>query len=147
MDFEQAFAGNADWTFPSPTATPTTAAFGNNVFQTPKTSTFPSHFRDAFSTPQIPGYTTPQQHQPASMTPGHRPQSSSETLRSNFYANVHARHPPVQHTPQYKTGPPAFSPVQQQQGIHFSPPMQPGMHYPSEFTQTQTPPPTRDTSA
>ncbi|RMZ09367.1 hypothetical protein D0860_04268 [Hortaea werneckii] len=145
MDFEQA---NADWTFPSPTATPTTAAFGNNVFQTPKNSTFPSHFRDAFSTPQIPGYTTPQQqHQPASMTPGHRPQSSSETLRSNFYANVHAGHPPVQHTPQYKTGPPAFSPVQQQQGIHFSPPMQPGMHYPSEFTQTQTPPPTRDTSA
>ncbi|KAI7234205.1 hypothetical protein KC330_g4962 [Hortaea werneckii] len=146
MDFEQAFAGNADWNFPSPTATPTNPAFGNNVFQTPKNSTFPSHFRDAFSTPQIPGYTTPQQPQPASMTPGHRPQSSSETLRSNFYANVHAGHPPVQHTPQYKTGPPAFSPVQQQ-GIHFSPPMQPGMHYPPEFTQTQTPPPTRDTSA
>ncbi|KAI7499409.1 hypothetical protein KC367_g4534 [Hortaea werneckii] len=146
MDFEQAFAGNADWNFPSPTATPTTAAFGNNVFQTPKNSTFPSHFRDAFSTPQIPGYTTPQQPQPASMTPQHRPQSSSETLRSNFYANVHAGHPPVQHTPQYKTGPPAFSPVQQQ-GVHFSRPMQPGMQYPPEFTQTQTPPPTRDTSA
>lgn len=136
-------SSNADWNFPSPTATPTNPSFGNPAFQTPKTSTFPSHFQDAFSTPQMPDYATPLQPQCASMIATQRPQSSSETLRSNFYANVQAGQPPIMQQPGRGYGLMAFSPVQDH-GSAFSP-VHGGMH-PLDSVQMQTPPPTRGTS-
>ncbi|KAK5116435.1 hypothetical protein LTR62_007982 [Meristemomyces frigidus] len=145
MDFEQQFPGNGDWNFPSPHATPSHAFASNNAFQTPKTATFPSHFQDAFTTPQMPSYPTPQQLQHSSMTPVQRPQSSSETLRSNFYAiqtsGVQAV-PMLQHI---SYAPQATRPGS---GIAYQPsPIQPVMqqHMIASSQQMQTPPPTRGT--
>lgn len=79
------------------------------------------------------------------MTPVQRPQTSSETLRSNFYANVQGGQPPIMSYPnQHGYGPPAFSPTHCS-GAQVSP-IQPGLQA-LDSTQMQTPPPTRDTSA
>ena len=58
-----------DRNFPSPTATPTNGSFCQNIFETPKASAYPTHFQDAFTTPQMQPYATPQQAQYQSMTP------------------------------------------------------------------------------
>ncbi|KAK3678750.1 hypothetical protein LTR78_001203 [Recurvomyces mirabilis] len=149
MEFDQQFAGynlpcNGDWSFPSPGATPTAAAFGNHVFQTPKNATFPSHFQDAFSTPQMPSYATPQQPQYSRMTPVQRTQSSSETLRSNFYAGMQAGvMQPVPMPQQMNYAPQVISPGQ---GMAYQPsPAQPMMQHIIASQQMQTPPPTRGT--
>ncbi|KAF2485759.1 hypothetical protein BDY17DRAFT_322574 [Neohortaea acidophila] len=150
MDFDPSYnEGPVDWNFPSPNATPTHQSFGSNAMQTPKTSTFPSHFQDAFSTPQFPSYATPQPTQNPSMTPIQRPHTSSDTLRSNYYAQItggggqhyaQAVHPSSQSdggmaaiSPAYAGVYPAAMPQHMSQG--FDP------------TQMQTPPPTRGTSA
>ncbi|KAK5122637.1 hypothetical protein LTR85_003900 [Meristemomyces frigidus] len=129
-----------------PSATPTTASFGNSILHTPKTSTtFPSHFQDAFQTPQMATYHTFQQPQYSSMTPVQRPQSSSEVLRSNFYANMQASVPQGMQQPgQAAYGGPLLSPVHND-GFQVSP-VQPGMQ-PFDSSQMQTPPPTRGTTA
>jgi hypothetical protein len=134
----------ADWTFPSPTATPTTACFGNNTIQTPKTATFPSHFHDAFATPQMPGYGTPQQPLYSSSTPMQRPQSSSETLRSNYYAAMQAQTgaPDMNNLVQYANdaGPNgSFVNMPQPSPQHMT-------FAQCDPSQIQTPPPTRGTS-
>jgi hypothetical protein len=134
----------ADWTFPSPTSTPTTGCFGNNTIQTPKTATFPSHFQDAFATPQMPGYGTPQQQLYSSSTPMQRPQSSSETLRSNYYAAMQAQtgaqnmNNPVQY---------ANDAASNGQFINMAQPSPQNMTFSQcDPSQIQTPPPTRGTS-
>lgn len=143
-----------DWNFPSPTATPTAAQFGQNVFQTPKTTTFPSHFTDAFSTPQMPGY-TPQQADYATMTPIQRQQqtTSSDTLRSNYYANMQAGvsvavgghgmlPPPPSHTGyQGHMLSPTYAHYSHAQPVTHS-----GAPVSFDTSQMQTPPPTRGTS-
>ncbi|KAK5009486.1 hypothetical protein LTR28_000819 [Elasticomyces elasticus] len=53
--------GSTGWHFPSPSATPTTSMFPPVSFQTPKTASFPTYFRDAFNTPIQPGQSTPSQ--------------------------------------------------------------------------------------
>ena len=138
--------GPVDWSFPSPTATPTHNSFGATAFHTPKTSSFPSHFQDAFGTPQFAGFTTPQpQYHPAT-TPVQRPQTSSDTLRSNYYANIQAvgngqsMPPPGQHTP---SGMAMISPTHG--GVYESPSQMP-LSQSFDSTQMQTPPPTRGTS-
>ena len=134
----------ADWSFPSPTATPTTGCFGNNTIQTPKTATFPSHFQDAFATPQMPGYGTPQQPLYSSSTPMQRPQSSSETLRSNYYAAMQAQtgaqnmNNSVQY-PQDASSNGSFVNMAQPSPQHMT-------FSQCDPTQMQTPPPTRGTS-
>ncbi|KAK0825544.1 hypothetical protein LTR03_017443 [Friedmanniomyces endolithicus] len=133
MEFDQAFVGNGDWNFPSPGATPTNPTFGN-VFQTPKTATFPSHFQDAFNTPQMQVYTTPQQPQYSSMTPVQRQHTSSETLRSNYYAGVQAGYSVPEISPGIHHGF-QISPAQQATQMSLS------------SSQMQTPPPTRGMSA
>lgn len=145
MEFDQSFSGMADWAFPSPTATPTTGSFGSNTIQTPKTATFPSHFQDAFATPQMPAYGTPQQPQYSSSTPMQRPQSSSETLRSNYYAAVQAQggaqnmNPSTQHAHDMTA-----NGVWDAGMMQLSP--QNMMSAQCDPTQMQTPPPTRGTS-
>jgi hypothetical protein len=164
MDFDQAFTGyeppllhplpveyslsrsSNEWNFPSPGATPTNPSFGSNALHTPKTSTFPSHFQDAFSTPQMPAYATPQHSQYTTTTPVQRPSTSSDTLRSNYYAHVHPvttqpMQPPAQTLYQH----PVTSPMQPagfQMGAE-----QPMMQAAFNLPQMQTPPPTRGTSA
>lgn len=114
------------------------------MFQTPTTSTFPSHFQEAFTTPQMPTFATPQQPQYGSSTPVQRPQTSSETLRSNFYANMQASGGQVMQPPgQYSYA--ALSPVQGV-GFHESP-RQPMLQSSFHSSQMQTPPPTRGASA
>ncbi|TKA67744.1 hypothetical protein B0A55_07780, partial [Friedmanniomyces simplex] len=144
MEFDQAFAGNGDWNFPSPGATPTNPIFGN-VLQTPKTATFPSHFQDAFNTPQMQAYTTPQQPQYSSMTAVQRPQSSSEILRSNYYAGMQANGAHNASLPfQAGYAAPAVSP-----GIHHGFQMSPAQQATQmsfALSQMQTPPPTRGMS-
>lgn len=115
------------------------------MFQTPKTATFPSHFQDAFTTPQMPSYATPQQQYHASMTPMQRPQTSSDTLRANFYANMQAHSPAnsvvTSAQPTYDQS--AFSPW-----LANSPQVQQAAGHASfESSQMQTPPPTRGTAA
>lgn len=144
---------SVDWNFPSPSATPTTGSFNQNVFTTPKTATFPSHFADAFSTPQMPSYATPRQPDYPTMTPIQRPHNASaETLRNNYYASMQAsgghinntQHvmPPPSHTPSYNQGP-MTSPIYGNSHIH---PQQGGaMSF--DTSQMQTPPPTRGQSA
>jgi hypothetical protein len=126
-----------DWSFPSP-ATPTNASFGQQVFQTPKTNGYQSHFQDAFITPNA--YTTPQQFHYPAMTPIQRPQSSSETLRSNFYANVQAAGSQSAGPSMPPPGP-MFSPTNTHEAS-----MQLAMNTSFDSSQMQTPPPTRDTS-
>jgi len=137
---------SSDWNFPSPSATPTNSCFGNNPLQTPKTGTFPSHFQDAFSTPQMPGYATPQQPQYPSMTPIQGLKTSSDTLRSNYYAQIQARgNPNLQPPAQTAYQPLVTSPMQQGEfQIH---PLQPTMHHSFHSDHMQTPPPTRGASA
>lgn len=134
----------ADWSFPSPTATPTTGCFGNNTIQTPKTATFPSHFQDAFATPQMPGYGTPQQPLYSSSTPMQRPQSSSETLRSNYYAAMQAQTGAqnVNTSVQY-----AQDGSSNGSFVNMAQPSPQHMTFSQcEPSQMQTPPPTRGTS-
>ena len=79
-----------DWSFPSP-ATPTNGSFtGYDGYQTPRANAYTPQFHDAFTTPQMQSHTTPQQLQYSTMTPLQRPQTSSDTLRSNYYANIQA---------------------------------------------------------
>ncbi|KAH9828368.1 hypothetical protein Tdes44962_MAKER09358, partial [Teratosphaeria destructans] len=151
MDFDPTLAG--------PGPTPTTAHFNphHHVLHTPKTAAFPSHFHDAFRTPQMhAGYATPQQPQYALMSPMHAPPptSSEDTARSDHHAHVQANGPPAMHPP-----PP---PQQQQQGggrqqqaiispgpahgFQPSPMMHNGHHGSFDAHQMQTPPPTRGTS-
>ncbi|KAF2726133.1 hypothetical protein K431DRAFT_299240 [Polychaeton citri CBS 116435] len=151
LSFEQACAGPFDWNFPSPTATPTHSTFGSssNVLHTPKSASYHSHFHDAFATPQMPTFQTPQLAQLQAMTPLHRPQSSAETLRSSFIAQQQANAGRVVSAVQHPQ-PPMFqaSPPSTWQPSMPAPMVdQNGQPLPYDTTQTQTPPPTRDTSA
>ncbi|KAM0711351.1 hypothetical protein Q7P35_002091 [Cladosporium inversicolor] len=146
MEFDQSFSGVADWGFPSPTATPTTGSFSNTTIQTPKTATFPSHFQDAFDTPQMHGYGTPQQPMFSSATPMQRPQSSSETLRSNYYAAVQAQNGAqnMNTSVQY-----AHAQEMPSNGVYANMAQPSPQHMTftqCDSTQMQTPPPTRGTS-
>lgn len=134
-----------DWGFPSPTATPTTGSFGCNTIQTPKTATFPSHFQDAFATPQLGSFETPPQPMYSSSTPVQRPKSSSETLRSNYYAAVQAQggaqnmNAPVNYADDMSVNGAWNSNVVQSSSQNM-------MNAQIDPTQMQTPPPTRGTS-
>jgi len=134
-----------DWNFPSPTATPTQGPLGNNILQTPKTSSFPTHFQDAFTTPQMPGYSTPQQpHFP----PMSNAQTSSDTLRSNYYAHIQAggngsAGQGIAYTPQVNQHGPLGSPTY---GGMASAASQLPASGSFDAAQMRTPPPTRGTS-
>ena len=123
--------------------TPTHGSFGSNILQTPKSSSVSTHFQDAFTTPQMASYATPQPQQYSAMTPVQRPQTSSETLRSNYYANIQASGG--------QNGVQAmFSPgqmVSPTYGNTHTASMQLAMNTSFDSTQMQTPPPTRGTSA
>lgn len=133
-----------DHSFPSPGSTPTNVEFpGNHAHHTPKTAIFPTYFQDAFSTPQMPGYGTPQQPQHASVTPKRLQQhpSTADTLRSNFYANFQAQSSQNGMSIPSQTGP-------QNASEHWGPQnamVQPGSSMDS--SQIQTPPPTRGSSS
>ncbi|KAF2160953.1 hypothetical protein M409DRAFT_70039 [Zasmidium cellare ATCC 36951] len=149
MEYDPTYNGAVDWNFPSPTATPTSASFNHNHFQTPKTATLPSQFfQDAFSTPQMPGYATPRQPEYPSMASMQRAQqTSSDTLRNNYYANVQSGGPiagqvmPPPSQAGYQA--PVVSPIY---GYSQALPPQPGQPMAFDSSHMQTPPPTRGTS-
>lgn len=79
------------------------------------------------------------------MTPIQRPQSSSDVLRSNYYANVQAGVPQgMQHAAQIGYAPPMPSPMHS--NVFQASPVHPDMQS-FHSSQMQTPPPTRGTSA
>ncbi|EMC92274.1 hypothetical protein BAUCODRAFT_283971 [Baudoinia panamericana UAMH 10762] len=138
MAFDQNYAGNGDWQFPSPQGTPTAGSF-HNVLQTPKTAAFHSHFQDAFRTPQMPVYSTPQQPHFESMAHmGPSPQAygchdglvvspavGNQYTPGHLASGTHFGHAQgIQNDANPMTGPPSFSSI-----------------------QMQTPPPTRGFSA
>ncbi|KAK5132381.1 hypothetical protein LTR08_009152 [Meristemomyces frigidus] len=102
-----------------------------------------SSFQEAFMTPQMACYATPQQPQYHSMAPVQRPQSSSEVLRSNFYANVQASG--VSQQPVH-TGY-AGSMLSQVDNHSFQVSPVQAIMQSFDSTQMQTPPPTRGSSA
>jgi hypothetical protein len=94
----------------------------------------------------MPGYGTPQQPMYSSSTPMQRPQSSSETLRSNYYAAVQAQNgaqnmnTSVQYThAQEVPSNGVYANMAQPSPQHMT-------FAQCNPTQMQTPPPTRDTS-
>ncbi|KAK4631422.1 hypothetical protein CLAFUW4_03473 [Fulvia fulva] len=147
MEFDHTYNGAVDWTFPSPTATPTAGNFQQHVYQTPKTGTFQSHFNDAFSTPQMPGYATPHQPDYAIMTPVQGQQQMPADM-DNYYANMQSNGTMLQHPamppPTQSSAPPAMvSPVY---GYSNGQPVQPRAAMSFDTSQIQTPPPTRGSS-
>ncbi|EME47580.1 hypothetical protein DOTSEDRAFT_166748 [Dothistroma septosporum NZE10] len=149
MDFDQTYNSAVEWNFPSPIATPTAANCQQHAYHTPKTATFQSHFNDAFSTPQIPGYATPQQPAYGNMTPFQgQQQMASNMLRDNYYGNMQANgsmvHYPSMPPPTQAGAQPAMlSPVY---GYSNGPQAPPRAAMSFDTSQMQTPPPTRGTS-
>lgn len=139
---------NGDWNFPSPHATPGTSHAFSQALQTPKTATFPSHFHDAFNTPQMPAYTTPQQPQHSSMTPVQRPQQPPQYVQQNFQPTMNG--PIMQNMAPPTQAGFAPSPItnDHQFDMHMSPnPAMMSMNQPVIAQQMQTPPPTRGSTA
>ncbi|KAF1827079.1 uncharacterized protein K489DRAFT_397420 [Dissoconium aciculare CBS 342.82] len=88
MEGDQTYNNGPAWTFQSPGQTPTSTSFDTSIFQTPKSMAYPSHFQDAFNTPHLQSYNTPQQPEYPILTPQQQQQFMPvETLRSNAYAN------------------------------------------------------------
>ncbi|USW49360.1 Putative Zinc finger, PHD-type, Zinc finger, FYVE/PHD-type, Zinc finger, RING/FYVE/PHD-type [Septoria linicola] len=147
MEFDQAYNGAVDWNFPSPGATPTNAAYTPNVFHTPKTATFPSHFQDAFATPQMPSY-TPRQAEFPNMAAVQRPQSSAEMqnnatyyahMQMNGHQHSQAIAPPIPVAYQNSMMSPMYDTSRPQTAQPA-----PAMSY--DAMHMQTPPPTRGSS-
>ena len=80
-------SASVDWSFPSPTATPRNPLV-RNVFETPKSSNLPTHFQDAFTTPQMQNYATPHPQLYHSTTPMQYPHILPETLQADFLAGL-----------------------------------------------------------
>ena len=95
------------------------------------------------------GFATPQQPQYSSMTPVQRPQTSSETLRSNYYANIQAvgSQSAGQTMPALGHMDYGYSMVSPPYGNTHAASMQLAMNTSFDSTQMRTPPPTRGTSA
>lgn len=94
-------------------------------------------------------YTTPQQPHYSSMIPGQRPQSSSETLRSSYYANIQAA---GSQSAGHSMPPPSSmahggAMVSPTYNAAYSAPMPSNMGGSFDSSQMQTPPPTRGASA
>ncbi|SMY21310.1 unnamed protein product [Zymoseptoria tritici ST99CH_1A5] len=144
MDFEQqTYTGPVDWNIPSPTATPTSTNFAHNAFQTPKTTNFPSHFQDAFTTPQMPSYTTPRQSEYATVTPMQgqphmQPNQYYPTMQASAGAAQGQAMPPP-HQVTFQRSPAAYGYSQPPQVHHAA-----AMSFDS--SHMQTPPPTRGSS-
>ena len=92
----------------------------------------------------MPSYATPRQVQYPSMMPVQKQQSSSDTLRSNYYANIQVVPQNLQQGAQHGYTPSTLSPAETH--CFQASPMQPAMHY-FNASQMQTPPPTRGTLA
>ena len=127
-----------DWSFPSPTATPTSASFEQNIFETPKVPNYPTHFQDAFSTPQMQTYASPRPLHNGSITPMQRPLTAG-MLPSNTYPSG----PLGQQGGQAMASSGTIS--AQQSFTTASPSFAASSSFGS--IQVQTPPPTRGTSS
>ncbi|KAM3423088.1 hypothetical protein BST61_g547 [Cercospora zeina] len=148
MECEQPYLGAAiDWAFPSPGATPTSAAYTPNAFHTPKTASFPSHFHDAFATPHMPA-STPSQHEFPDLHAAQRPHTAAPDVPRNAHLHMQAHpHAPAMPPPgavlyqnfimspmyDHTSRPQTAAPVNQ--SVTYDP------------AQMQTPPPTRGSSA
>ena len=149
-----------DWHIPSPSQTPTSTSFPSGAFVTPKSNKFPSHFQEAFSTPQPNGQHTPFQT-PSSfsnqITPRVRPASSYSQDKIKFDDPVfHRNHaaidpglhlPPVEASRRLSSSPNTSQPLRSADRGRFPPRALEGLPMNEmDSSQMQTPPPTRDSS-
>ncbi|CAK1361615.1 hypothetical protein CB0940_03026 [Cercospora beticola] len=142
MEFEQAYTGAVDWNFPSPGATPTSAAYTPNVFHTPKTASFPSHFHDAFATPQMASYTPCQADFP-DMHAAQRPHTAAPDTRSHDAHQHGQAMPPPPGAAMYQNF--IMSPMYDNTSRpQTAVPVNQSLTY--DTIQMQTPPPTRGSS-
>ncbi|KAF2749562.1 hypothetical protein M011DRAFT_312140 [Sporormia fimetaria CBS 119925] len=147
MSLDQHLCGSTDWNFPSPSSTPKNAAFPD-AYSTPKAD--PAHqsfFQDAWATPRVPEHHTP--IQPSSSFPistpiAQPPGSYTHKIRSPEDPEFHVNHLAVGGLP--------LPPVAPSQRLTSSPRPQSGANLGSrpvsmDYSQIQTPPPTRDASS
>ncbi|KAF2033985.1 hypothetical protein EK21DRAFT_57434 [Setomelanomma holmii] len=157
MTLDQHIYGSTDWHLPSPSSTPKSVTFPGATLKTPETEAFPqSHFLDAWSTPRINGQQTPVQTPSLLLsTPNDRPSSSySLKPRTPEDPEFHVNHfvpnnlplPPVDVSRRLSSSPgpnsvgrPQGHPVRSQAGRPRPVTM--------DFSQIQTPPPTRDANS
>lgn len=159
MSLDQHMFGSTDWhLLPSPSSTPKSLAFPDSTpLKTPKTegAAHQSHFLDAWATPRVNGQHTPAQT-PSHLlsTPNDRPSSSySLKVRTPEDPEFHVNHfapanlplPPVEPRRRLSSSPDPNSlrRIGQNQGgpRPLSGPVK------MDFSQMQTPPPTRDATS
>ncbi|TID17783.1 hypothetical protein E6O75_ATG10428 [Venturia nashicola] len=151
MNVEPQTHGLPDWHFPSPSSTPKSAAFQQAPFQTPKFDQ-PSHFLDAYYTPQITGHQTPVQtptyHKftvvkksapPSPLTP------NDPSFHINHFKGPHLPLPPVEPAWRLTSSPDPATSSTTLQRSSSAPKLEPKGEM-NPF-QMQTPPPTRDSSS
>ncbi|KAI9690391.1 MAG: hypothetical protein M1822_009353 [Bathelium mastoideum] len=149
-----------DWHIPSPSQTPTSTTFPSGTFVTPKSTKFPSHFQEAFSTPQPNNQHTPYQTPngfAGQFTPNLSSTSSSSQNRFKFDdPGFHQNHaiadssiqlPPVEASRRLSSTPNTSQPATRVDSSQFlSQTVENLAIQKMDLTQTQTPPPTRDSS-
>lgn len=145
-----------DRPLPSPSSTPKSGAFPENVFRTPRTEVPQSHFLDAWTTPQANGQQTPVQTPSFSISTPVAPASQNYKPRTVDDPGFHVNHfvpntlplPPVDPSRRLSSSPDPSSvrgSESGREGRQFSLSAVRAMD-PSQMAQMQTPPPTRDAS-
>ncbi|QDS77792.1 hypothetical protein FKW77_005499 [Venturia effusa] len=150
MNVEPQTHGLPDWHFPSPSSTPKSAYSHQATLQTPKVK-HPSHFLDAYYTPQITGQQTPDQTPTYnSFTVVKRPAPPSPltpddpSFHINHFKGSHLPLPPVEPARRLTSSPdPATLSTTPQRASSAPKVLEGAMNH----FQMQTPPPTRDSSS
>ncbi|KAF2230427.1 hypothetical protein EV356DRAFT_341517 [Viridothelium virens] len=160
MNSEQHTHGYTDWRIPSPSQTPTSTTFSSGVFVTPKTNSFPSHFQEAFSTPQPNGHQTPLQtpnsfgsHFTSTARPAYSYSQDKPRFDDPSFHRNHAiidsslQLPPVEESRRLSSSPNTSQPPKSTESSQFpSEAFEDLAIHKMNPTQMQTPPPTRDSS-
>ncbi|EMD94655.1 hypothetical protein COCC4DRAFT_203843 [Bipolaris maydis ATCC 48331] len=160
MSLDQHTYASTDWPLPSPSSTPKSLTFPDAPLKTPITDTAPhSHFLDAWATPLPNAQHTPVQAPLFALsTPIDRPSSSySQPVRTPEDPEFHVNHfapqnlplPPVDVSRRLASSPDLGQLKNAAAGARGPPQDHRGVSRPvtMDFSQMQTPPPTRDDSS
>ncbi|KAF9695690.1 hypothetical protein EKO04_006390 [Ascochyta lentis] len=154
----QRLQSSTDWhLLPSPSSTPKSVTFPDSTLRTPKTEGFAhqSHFLDAWATPRVNGHHTPAQ------TPSYLLSTPNDRPPSSYSLKVRTPEDPEFHVNHFAPSNLALPPVEPQRRLSSSPDpnslKRVGLNQESQrplsgpvkmdFSQMQTPPPTRDATS
>jgi hypothetical protein len=151
-------ARSTDWPLPSPSSTPKSLTFPDASLKTPNTDTIPhSHFLDAWATPLPDAQHTPVQAPLFALsTPIERPSSAySQPVRTPEDPEFHVNHfapqnlplPPVDVSRRLASSPDLSQLKNVGAAVPSQEPLGPSRPVSMDFSQMQTPPPTRDDSS